>query len=179
MNWTIGKKMAGAFGAISLVVLLFSFFVMDELYEFEYEAKNYSSVQDQLIIGNKLQFEIARTQELFTEASLIKDRSEIENKAEPIFEMAMEHIVEWENLNSESAEHIAKLERLRTDFQKMHDMGIEMFDSYLVNSNAGDKKLHEFNEISERVFEEIKKIVDEETAKGEEAVNEMIRVSAS
>ncbi len=178
MKWTIGKKMAAAFGAISFVVLLFSFFVMDELYEFEYEAKNYSSVQEQLTIGNKLQFEIARTQELFIIAALTKDKSEIDNKAEPLYELAVKHIEEWENLNSESPEHIAKLERLRTDFQKMHDIGIEMFEVYRVNSKNGQEKLEDFNTISERVFAEIKKIVDEETIKGEEAVNEMISLSA-
>ena len=179
MNWTIGKKMAAAFGAISFVVLLFSFFVMDELYEFEYGAKNYSTVQEQLIIGSKLQFEIARTQELFTEASLLKDRGEIDHKAEPIFELAMEHIEEWQDLNSASKEHVAKLERLKADFQKMHDVGIEMFEAYLVNLNNGSKKMEEFNAISERVFAEIKEIVDEETTKGEEAVNSMIDLSIS
>ena len=179
MKWTIGKKMTTSFGVIALVVLVFSYYVVSILYEYEEDVLNYNEIQTELSMGNKLQYEITNIWQFFTDASLTKDETVITNEAKPFYDSAIKKLERWKALNLEEREHIEKVEELRRDLVKMYEAGHKMFRAYMVNWNEGNKEMENFDVIAGEVLSAIEEIVKEETVKGEEAVTEMVEMSGT
>ncbi|MGD8781792.1 MAG: methyl-accepting chemotaxis protein [Ignavibacteria bacterium] len=179
MKWTIAKKIMTAFGLVALVVSFFSIYMINILHEYEEDIHNYSEIQDGLLIKSNLHSDIFKIQDKFAEAALLKDQSIISDEIKPSLELIMKNIEEWKKLSSGDMELVEEIESLRSDLEKMYELGIEFFKAYTANSNNLNNKVKDFDEMADKVDNDIELVVNNETMKGKEAVDEMIEIADS
>ena len=179
MKMSLRKKMLFAFGAVSIVVLLFAAFVLTTLNEYDTDITGYDGIQKELNMGNTVRFQIKEVQELFTDASLTQEESVISDELNPIYEEALLNIKKWKALNVGEIEHLEKLELLEKNLREMYKTGNEMFHAYKRNASEGRKIMSLFDESSGKAVAEIEGIVNEESDNAQKAEKELISMSAS
>ncbi len=179
MKLNIKQKIGGGFGIIVILVLIFSIYNVLQYDEFSNDINEYADLQDEILIGNKIQLQMTNLWQFFTDASLTKDESVIKGEANPVFNEAMKLLDKWAELNSEEAEHLALVDKMKVSLKQMYDDGYKMFNAYLVDWNEGNEQMVTFDASVEFLLEEIDEVLKEETEGGLVAIEEMQDMSST
>ncbi len=179
MKLTIKQKLGGAFGAITIIVVMFSTYNILKFVEFSDDISFYSGLQDEIILGNKLQYELANLSQFLTDASLTLDESVISNEAKPVYESAMKNLDRWAELNSEEAEHLKLVNDMKVSLKELYETGNKMFWAYNESRESGNLIMDQFDIKVEKALTKIGSVLDEETKNGEASFQEMQEMSNS
>lgn len=179
-NLKIRTRLGLAFGLIAFAILLFSVFVVRQMYEFKGDINHYKSIQEEIKTGKELQLRVANIWQFITDASLTKDKNVIDSEARPNLDEAHGYIEKLVGINRGTGdkEHVKTLEAIKDDLGRMWEAGNRMFNAYLVSWENGNVAMDEYDTASEKILKEIANIQKELETSGEEATQEMHRMVA-
>ncbi len=173
MQLTIERKLILLFGIMAILFTGFSFYVWNDLKEFESDIERARVIQEEILIAKDLQLQIINVWQFVTDASLTKDREVIEEEARPNFNEAKLSIDRFVQIGDE-IEHADDLIILKQDLDKMWQTGIKMFEAYVKDWDQGNVIMEEFDVISDKIITKVEELVAEENSEGEEATEEML-----
>ncbi|MBI3813090.1 MAG: methyl-accepting chemotaxis protein [Nitrospinae bacterium] len=179
MRLTIGKKLYSGFGAVIVLVAVFSVFVIREMREFREDITNYQAIQEEQKIGKELQLKVANIWQFMTDASLTKNKNVVTEEAKPNYDGAFKDIDKLLELNKSDSAHVKKLEEIKGDLKTMWEVGSRMVDSYLVNWDKGNIAMEEYDKAADKAIKEVEVITNEGVKEGEGAVTEMQEMTAT
>ncbi len=179
MNWNIKNKIAGGFGSVIFVIALFAIYIVSILNEYEEDIVTFAEVQNEIIIGNNLQFHITNVWQFFTDASLTRDEAVLKTEAKEHFDEVLKKLDEWEQANLDEPEHIKLLNKLRIAVNNMWSSGYDMFRAYSRDWDEGNIAMVAFDESIEEVLKEIDVVLAEETNNGIAMATEIVAMSSS
>lgn len=180
-NLKIRTRLGLAFGLIAFAVLLFSVFVVRQMWEFKGDINHYKSIQEEIKTGKELQLKVANIWQFITDASLTKDKKVIDSEARPNLDDAHVYIEKLVGINRGNGdkEHVKILDAIKDDLGRMWEVGNRMFNAYLVNWEDGNVVMDEYDMASEKILKEVTNIQNEMETSGEEATQEMHQMIAS
>ncbi len=179
MKATIAGKLNILIGLVCFVLLLiigFSVLRFQEIKELKQSITNYRSQMDQIKTAKELQLHVANVWQFITDASLTKDKAVIDEEAKPNLEAAYRSITKAIELHKSDPDGRKSLEAIKSDVDKMWEIGNRMFNSYLESWDKGNIAMDEYDKISEKVIKEIAEVVKEDDAHADVMVEKMFQM---
>ncbi len=176
MKWTIGKKLYASFGGIIAAMIGFSLFVIGQMNEFKADIENYRAIQEEIKTAKDLQLEIANVWQFLTDASLVKDKSVIDEEAKPAWDAANRYISKMVEFHSGMLRRSERLEEIKQELAMMFETGNDMFDAYLEDWVKGNLAMVDFDVVSGKIIQEVASLVEDLEAQSDEAVSEMFEM---
>lgn len=159
-----------------IIFVAFGYLVIVTMTEFREDVDNYNELEKNIKKHKQLQLYVANVWQFFTDASLTKDYSVITEEAKPNYDSSIKLIQELinENNNNNNNEFLLEINNELKDFW---NIGITMYNAYNDSWEHGNIEMENFDTISEKLIENIKKLVEDKEKDSTESVEEMRKMS--
>lgn len=172
-NLSVRTKMFIGFGSITLIIILFTFYVISEMYEFKSDLVNVQSIQKKSDIAKALQFEVSNIWQFVSDASLVKNQGTM-SEAQDHFNKAKSHLKELSRLQINFPEVVKQIEITSNLLDEMFTTGKKMYEAYNISQSDGDRLMEDFDKAGSFLLIELDKLVTLSENKKVEANDEMI-----
>jgi methyl-accepting chemotaxis protein len=145
---SITKKVMTALVLTSVVVLIcimIPLITSHGLNKVRSQLIEYEGQQDEVVLSQDLQLQIANVWQFMTDASLTREKEVIEKEARPAYDKAQKIVSQLLALNKDDAAHSAKLKMIQQSLPAMWETGTRMFDSYGRSFAEGNKAMEEYD----------------------------------
>ncbi len=129
----------------------------------------YKAISQESLLAKEMQLQVANVWQFITDASLTRDRTVIENEAQPAYNSAMEIADKLIEANRNDSEHLKHLQTIKEKLPAMRSTGIAMFDAYQKNQVEGDRLMDEYDKACDAVIKSVA-LVTEKNQKDSDAL---------
>jgi len=178
-NLSVRAKMFLSFGSITVLTILFSFFVINKMNEFDSDLSNMLTVQQKSDTAKSFQVEVLNVWQFITDASLVKDEDAMK-EAEEHYNKAKDNLDQLLVLEKEYPDVVKTIESTSEKLDAMLSKGKIMFEAYKVSSVEGDAIMSEFDDANASLISEVDKLLKEandETIAANTEMKEMVSSS--
>ena len=156
MKINIIKKISGSFIILGLLFVILSVYTINITSEYNTDIITYNKIQISSLHGARIQLNSANLWQLFTDASLTKDRNVISEEAASVYKTLMKDI---DMLINDNPEMRVELTEIEEHLKQMYEAGIAMVDAYLEDWDKGNTEMEKFDVISADVLNRLESFV--------------------
>ena len=182
MNWfknlSVKMKMLFGFGTITIIMALFAVYISMRMGELKSDLQNYSSIQEKVASSKNLQLRVANIWQFITDASLVKDKSPLED-ARKNHQEANKEIDKLLSLFRDDSQIIGELNKAKINVDEILKTGLEMFAAYNQSEAMGNVVMEKFDNVCGQLIDEVDLIAMKAQQEASVSFEEMNTMNAS
>ncbi|MBI5442942.1 MAG: methyl-accepting chemotaxis protein [Deltaproteobacteria bacterium] len=172
----VERKLLVSVGLTALVVTAaigLSAFTVEKLHGIRAAVLRYGALQEESILTKELQLQVANVWQFLTDASLTQDRKVIEEEAKPALEAAARCVDRLIASSPDDPPHRQKLARLRDALPAMWSTGIQMFEAYATDHEAGNRLMDVYDRACDAVIRGAAEVTEKNRRDSETRMREL------
>ncbi|NPA39217.1 MAG: methyl-accepting chemotaxis protein [Thermodesulfobacteria bacterium] len=136
--------------------------------------KKFYELQQKMLIGEELKYNIANLWQYFTDASLTKEKETISKEAKPILDTIFQDLDKLKKLYKNDFKTLDKLNLIEEKVKIFWNTGQKMFFAYLKDWNLGNKVMTDFDKASEELISMVESLVKTEERQCKKFLQKML-----
>ena len=176
---SIAKKMMAALvmtSVIAIICILIPMMTSSGLKKIDTRLSQHEGLQDQIVLSQDLQLQIANVWQFMTDASLTREKDSIDKEAKSANDKATKIISQLLELNKNDADQSARLRKLQQALPAMWETGTRMFEAYGKSFADGNKAMEEYDKACDSAIKGGEEITAQSQQEGR---LQMVRVTGS